>query len=198
MNVETVDVGEALADPWSAAWKHVSSEAVPLGPVDYDAQPNAYIRAAWKDRPYGQTVEARVGAAQAGGRLYVRLEWPDDPSPNAEFPDAAGAVFPMNGSGALATMGDTEKPLALWFWEDGRSSPLRLIARGPGVFSKDDAGELSASGSCSDGAWGVVFAGPASMAGKGKLGIAIWNGSNEERAGLAAVSKDWLSLETTG
>ncbi len=196
MKVERVDAGQGLADPWGQAWSALPATTVALNPVDYEAQPNRYIRAAWKDRPYGQTVEARVAAASDGDRLYIRVEWPDDPRPNAEFQDAASAIFPMNGTGALATMGDPEKPLALWFWEDGRPSPLRLVSRGPGVFRKDDGSELSARGACNNGAWGVVFAGPEAVAGKGKVGVAIWNGSNEERGGLAAVSQDWLQLET--
>ena len=41
---------EALA-PDDPAWAAAAPVSVPLVPVPVDAQPNAYIRAAWHDRP---------------------------------------------------------------------------------------------------------------------------------------------------
>lgn len=195
MKVATIEPTAALDDPAAPAWAAIPGESVSLAPVALEVQPTAYIREAWKDRDYGQTAAARVAAVSDGDRLYVRINWADDPAPNREFQDAVGVVFPTNGSGVLATLGDDEQPLGLWFWEHGRTEPLRLVSTGPGVFHKDDNHELKASGALSEGNWSVVISGPAAMADKGKLALAIWNGSNEERAGLAAVSRDWLPLE---
>jgi len=185
----------ALADPAAEAWRTVENERVSLAPVALEAQPTEYIREAWKDRDYGQTAEAHVKAASDGERLYVRVEWADDPAPNGEFQDAVSAIFPTNGSGVLATLGDAEKPLALWFWEQGRPGPLRLLSSGPGVVKKDPATPLGANGVLADGRWSVVLSGPADVVQKHKLGLAVWNGSREERGGLAAVSQEWLPLE---
>jgi len=41
----------------------------------------------------------------------------------------------------------------------------------------------------------VVIAGPLAALSSNQLGVVIWNGSNDERAGLAAVS-EWLDLDT--
>lgn len=185
----------ALADPAGAEWQSVPDVRVPLAPVALEAQPTEYIRESWKDRDYGQTAEAQVKAASDGQRLYVRVEWADDPAPNREFQDAVSAIFPTNGSGVLATLGDAEKPLALWFWEQGRPGPLRLLSSGPGVVKKDPEANLGAKGVLADGRWSVVLSGPADVLQKQKLGLAIWNGSRDERAGLAAVSQEWLPLE---
>ena len=185
----------ALADPKWAGWSGVDGAAVPLQPVALEAQPTAYVREAWKDKDYGQVAEGQVKAASDGERLYIRVEWPDDPKPNAEFQDAVSAVFPTNGSGVLATLGNAEKPLVLWFWENGRPEALRLMSRGPGVFRKDTADGVAATGVLTDGRWSVVLSGPAAIGAKGKVGLAVWNGSNDERAGLAAVSREWLPLE---
>ncbi len=185
----------ALADPAAAAWQSVQDVRVALAPVALEAQPTDYIRETWKDRDYGQTAEAQVKAASDGERLYVRVEWADDPAPNREFQDAVSAVFPTNGSGVLATLGDAEKPLALWFWEEGRPGPLRLLSSGPGRVKKDPEAKLGASGVLAGGRWSVVLSGPADVVQKQKLGLAVWNGSREERAGLAAVSQEWLPLE---
>ena len=184
-----------LADPSSAAWQSLEDVRVPLAPVALEAQPTEYIRETWKDRDYGQTAEAQVKAASDGERLYLRVEWADDPVPNREFQDACSAIFPTNGSGVLATLGNAEKPLALWFWEDGRPGPLRLISSGPGVVQKDAADSLGAKGVLADGRWSVVLSGPADITEKRKVALAVWNGSRDERAGLAAVSQEWLPLE---
>ena len=185
-----------LADPASAEWGSVDPVQVPLSPVALEVQPTEYIRETWKDRDYGQTAEAAVKAASDGDRLYIRVEWADDPKPNHEFQDAVSAIFPTNGSGVLATLGDDEKPLALWFWENGRPAPLNLVSHGPGVFRKEDGAGLAASGVLADGRWSVVLSGPAAISAKGKVALAVWNGSNDERAGLAAVSREWLPLES--
>ncbi|MBK6318490.1 MAG: hypothetical protein IPI33_04475 [Dehalococcoidia bacterium] len=185
----------ALADPAAAAWQSVENVRVSLAPVALEAQPTEYIREAWRDRDYGQTAEAQVKAASDGDRLYLRVEWADDPVPNHEFQDAVSAIFPTNGSGVLATMGDAEKPLALWFWEQGRPGPLRLISSGPGVVTKDATANLGANGVLANGRWSVVLSGPADVAQKRKVALAVWNGSRDERAGLAAVSQEWLPLE---
>jgi DMSO reductase family type II enzyme heme b subunit len=195
MKVARVDGQQGFADPACAGWQAVDAEQVSLAPVALEAQPTDYIRETWKDRDYGQTARARLAAASDGDRLYLRVEWADDERPNGEFQDAVSAVFPTNGSGVLATLGDADKPLALWFWEHGRPAPLRLISSGPGVVRKDEDGQLGASGVLSDGSWTVVLSGPAAIAQKGKVALAVWNGSNEERAGLAAVSREWLPLE---
>lgn len=185
----------ALADPSWAGWSAVDNVTVPLKPVALESQTTAYVREAWKDRDYGQVAEGQVKAASDGERLYLRVEWPDDPTPNGEFQDAVSAIFPTNGSGVLATLGDAEKPLVLWFWENGRPDALRLISRGPGVFRKDASDGVAAAGVLADGRWSVVLSGPAAIGQKGKVGLAVWNGSNDERAGLAAVSREWLLLE---
>lgn len=184
-----------LSNPAAPAWQSVEDVRIPLAPVAFEAQPTEYIREAWKDRDYGQTAEARIKAASDGERLYLRVEWADDPAPNREFHDACSAIFPTNGSGVLATMGNAEKPLALWFWEDGRPGPLRLISSGPGIVKKDATANLGANGVLADGRWSVVLSGPAEITEKRKVALAVWNGSKEERAGLAAVSQEWLPLE---
>jgi DMSO reductase family type II enzyme heme b subunit len=194
--VKVAKLAGKLADPASAEWGSVDPVQIPLAPVALEVQPTEYIREAWKDRDYGQTAEAAVKAASDGDRLYIRVEWADDPKPNGEFQDAVSAIFPTNGSGVLATLGDDTKPLALWFWENGRPAPLNLVSHGPGVFRKEDAAGLSATGVLADGRWSVVLSGPAGISAKGKVALAVWNGSNDERAGLAAVSREWLPLES--
>ena len=193
MKVATMNgaAGE-LESPASAAWSSVRSEQVTLGAIPVASQPTAYIRETWGSRKYASTASAKVAAATDGERLYVRLEWADDAEGNGEFPDAAAAVF---GNGEAGALGAPEKPVSLWYWQDGRRDALEIVSRGPGVFRRHGGDGISAASALEGGRWAVVLSGPASVAQGAKLGVAVWNGTNEERAGLGAVSQAWLGLE---
>jgi DMSO reductase family type II enzyme heme b subunit len=184
-----------LTNPGSPAWGEVPAIEVSLKPVALAAQPVEYIRETWAGRPYGQTSRATVAAATARDRLYVRVEWEDDEAPNREFQDAAAVVFDGTG-GDIATLGSAAHPVALWYWEHGRQAPLHLISRGPGVVSKDSTGAPTAAAVLAGKRWAVVFSGPAGGVGQRRIGVALWNGSNNERGGLAAVTPEWLPLES--
>ena len=184
-----------LASPGSAAWNSVAGETVSLGAIPVAAQPTAYIREAWAKRAYASTASAKVAAASDGDRLYVRIEWADDAKPNGEFPDGAAVVFPGSGNSAVETLGSASAPVGLWCWQNGRDEALDIESRGPGAFRKEGSDGIKATSVLNGGKWSVVLSGPASAAKGGKLGVVVWNGSNEERAGLGAVSQGWLGLE---
>lgn len=192
MNVTKVGPGTDLSSPAAAGWQGAAREAVKLAPVPLAAQPTAYVRTKWATRPYGTTPEAAVSVATDGQKVFVRIEWADDGKPNGEFADAA-AVVVGDGAAPAATFGDAAHPVSLWYWEDGRGEARALKATGPGVFHPDAADGVKASAELVGGRWSVVLSGPAA-AGK-NIGVAVWNGSNEERSGLAAVTPDWIQLD---
>jgi DMSO reductase family type II enzyme heme b subunit len=193
MKVERIDSKDAdLNDPNSAIWSGLTSETVTLAPVPLSAQPTEYIRVSRADRPYGETGQASATAVGSGDQLYVRLEWQDDEKPNSEFADAAAVIL---GSGSdIGTLGSDDVPLTLWYWADDRKEALSLSSRGPGVVRKNLDVSISAAANLDDNRWTVVLSGPAKDVSDSQLGIVIWNGTNDERAGLAAVS-NWLSLD---
>jgi len=215
-----MDVVEAtgnLLDPDAAAWTAVTGETVRLAPVPLEAQPNAYIRAAWAGRPYGRVSEVRVATVRSGGNLLVRLEWERSGDPPGEFADAAAVFFPAAGCTAPPiTIGTHAEPVTLWAWRDrlevqAALPPAKeLVATGPGKFrprgtsagdtagtgqAVEPPGSVAAASRCEQGRWSVVVQGdigPASQS--GRMGIVVWDGSNDERAGIGAVSPDWVAL----
>ena len=193
MKVERMDNEAAdLKDPASAVWSGLTAENISLAPVPLAAQPTEYIRVSRADQPYGETAEASATAVGSGDQLYVRLEWQDDERSNGEFADAAAVIL---GSGDnIATLGSDDTPLKLWYWADDRDGALNLSSSGPGVVLKNSGVSVSAAASRDDNRWAVVLSGPAKEVSDSQMGVAIWNGSNDERAGLAAVS-GWLSLD---
>jgi DMSO reductase family type II enzyme heme b subunit len=193
MRVERTDnPAKDLIDPSAAAWRDLASEKVSLSPVPLEAQPNEYIRASRADRPYGKTAEASASVLGNGDRLFVRLEWQDDEQPNTEFGDSA-AILTGKGK-TIETLGSDAEPLNMWCWSSDRPAGQSLISKGPGVVEKNADVEVSTAANLGDGRWSVVLSGPIDQVADNRIGIAIWNGSNEERAGLAAVS-GWLSLD---
>ncbi len=208
------EIADDALDPADDTWAAVPSEKVPLVPVPLEVQRNEYIRTAWRTRPYGRVGEVDVAAGQRGGRLFVRLEWDDSEEPNGEFLDAAGVFFPdADDTGPPLTIGTTGAPVRLWAWRDRTAmqqalpATRELVATGPGAFRTAgldvDAGDgddrdgvrPDAVSALSGGRWAVVIAGDlARAAAAGRMGVVVWDGSNEERAGIGAVSPDWVPL----
>lgn len=193
--MEVKRISGDLADPAAPAWDAAATETVGLAPVPLDSQPTEYIRAAWADRPYGKVGNADLAAAHDGERLYVRLQWADSDTPNSEFHDAAGVLFPADGAdAAAATIGSADAPVRLWYWQANLDAARDLDARGPGVFAKRAEPAVDASASLAGGRWSVVLSGGLDS-GVSRLGVAVWDGSNEERAGIGAVTPEWIPLE---
>jgi DMSO reductase family type II enzyme heme b subunit len=194
---------EALA-PDDPAWNAAEAVRVPLVPVPVDAQPNAYIRAAWHDRSYGATPSASVAVATHGDRLFVRLEWDGSGPVAGEFPDACAVLFPAgDGPDTPVTMGDHASPVEVWQWRDrlpvqeAIPAVRHLVSTGPGMFRPGAAdADLAAAATVDGTRWSVVLAGPRSALGApARVAVAVWNGANEERAGIGAVSDEWAAVQ---
>lgn len=193
MEVRTLE-GD-LADPGSSAWSGADSAAVSLAPMPIDAQPTEYIRTAWAGRSYGNVGEVSVAVAASGDKGYVRLEWADSDVPNTEFQDAAAVYVPTDGDAPVNTIGSADSPVGIWYWKAERPSAKALVGRGPGVFAPSGSNGVSASAKLDGGRWAVVLQGDLDAIRAGKLGVAVWDGSNDERAGIGAATTEWISLE---
>lgn len=186
-------------DPTDSAWGSVSSTTLSLAPAPIASQPTEYIRVAYADRPYGTVSSVDAKAAHDGEKLYVRLEWADSETPNTEFPDAAGVLFPAAAGASPATFGTADAPVRLAQWQANAEGAKSLEARGPGVFAKTGTNGVAAAASLDAGRWAVVISCDlAGVSGDARLGAAVWDGSNDERAGLGAVTPDWAPLEIEG
>lgn len=211
-----VKVNEVSADPQGlrcSLWEQLPRVEIALAPVPLEAQPNEYIRTAWKDRRYGLLGWVRVAAACFGGRLSMCLEWPGSAEPCDEFPDGAAVFFPgFAGASPPITIGSPSEPVRLWLWRDqvalrGSSATARaLLALGPGSFRPVDAPAgasaasdmLTAESADAGGMRRVVISGDERIAAAGRMGIVLWAGANEERAGLGSVTHEWVQLSGEG
>jgi len=206
---------EAAAEPGSSLWSKVRSEAVPLMATPIGLQPNATIQVSWMPpKTIGATTGVEVSAVHDGQTLAFRLLW-KDASENREigdttaFPDACGILLPSVTGAIVSTMGAPGLPVNAWYWradEDGAGR--QVVAEGLGTTRPVDDELVRGHGAWKEGRWQVVIARPMRIqstepvaqleAGQTTgFAVAVWEGSNSERAGIKAFSGEWreLSLE---
>lgn len=192
--------GAQAASPQAAIWRKAPATEVTL----QTAFPGhvSIVGTAVTERLTAQAVHA-------GGQLYVRLAWSDRTANTAiddtnKFADGAAVQFPVNGlATTLPFMGDVEHPVNVWHWRaDGRTQ--NLVAKGFGTATLVPYPGLKGTAVRTDGGWAVVLARPlrvkadegASLTGRGTMPIAFaaWDGENQERDGLKAVTMEWWQL----
>ena len=182
-----------------------------LEPTPIGSQPSEYVINAWKERPYGLTGQLRVAAAHNGEALFFRLIWQDetndDKVPDTDrFTDAAAVLFPVRGDAPLQSMGSGEQPVNAWYWRPDLEEPLSITATGLGTTVRDTNSLLAAAATYGDGGWQIVFSYrfpshvdeglPALRPGRTtKAAFAVWQGSNQERAGIKGATLEWQPLE---
>ena len=199
-----------LLDPGSSEWDSVAASELILQPTPITAQPSLYVQEKWKTRPYGLVQHVQVRAAHNGELLYFRLSWADATNNDGirdtdQFPDATAVLFPVNGDAPLQSMGSPQAPVNAWYWRPDLEVPFSVMAQGTGTTRRTQDSELRAQGLYADSAWRVVIRRRLTSDGPGyvslapgtnrKVGFAVWQGGNQERGGLKAVSQDWEPLE---
>lgn len=209
-----VDV-ETLLDPNSKAWRGRAGEKLELMGTSAGMQPTAAVQVAWTNKRIGAVSSVKVDAIHNGEFLAFRLEW-EDPTQNDElndnddFPDAAAIALPVVPDAPLILMGSKGLPVNAWYWRaDEKRVARHVSAEGLGTSQTLDTNLVKAYGEWKDGHWRVVIARPMQVpgvAGAAQLtpgqqtgfGVAIWEGSNRERAGIKAFSGDWKPLIIEG
>jgi DMSO reductase family type II enzyme heme b subunit len=210
--VPRLDV-DAVLQPDAPLWRTQKAETVRLKGTPLDMQPSGEIKVAWAGRKIGAVESVNVAAVHDGERIAFRLEWRDpvanlDIGDNNQFIDGCGILFPTVEFAPMAVMGAIGMPVNAWQWradENGRGR--ELLAEGLGTTRIIDYELVRGNGVYENGRWHVVITrvmkvqSPEKLVqlepGKtGGLGVAIWEGSHGERAGLKAISgDDWIKLE---
>ena len=199
-----------LLDPGSSEWDSVAASELILQPTPITAQPSLYVQEKWKTQPYGLVQQVQVRAAHNGELLYFRLSWADATNNDGirdtdQFPDATAVLFPVNGDAPLQSMGSPQAPVNAWYWRPDLEEPFSVTAQGTGTTRRTHDSDLRAQGVYGESAWRVVIRRRLTSDGPGyvslapgtnrKVGFAVWQGGNQERGGLKAVTQDWEPLE---
>ena len=201
MLVKRISDIQSYLDPASPRWTELSATTIPMAPTPLALQPTRYIRVKWEKLPYGQLPAINARAVHDGGSAAFFVEW----DCAEEHPkDAVAIALPIRGQPILALMGSADSPIHFLHW----------MAKSPGVRSTYSVGIGSTQlgvpvAADASGIWvkkkrKVVIsremgdfeeAAPLRPAENSKIGYAVWQGANDERAGLKAFSVDWRSLE---
>jgi dimethylsulfide dehydrogenase subunit gamma/complex iron-sulfur molybdoenzyme family reductase subunit gamma len=156
------------------------------------------------------TTQLAAQAVRAGDQLFVKLAW-SDATANAvikdtgQFMDGAAVQFPVNGKAVTTPfMGDANNAVNVWRWRaDGLTE--NMIAKGFGTSMRVPFEGLHSASVRTDNGWAVVLARPlkvkadagASLSNRKTMPIAFaaWDGANQERDGLKAVTLEWWQLK---
>jgi DMSO reductase family type II enzyme heme b subunit len=202
-----------LLDPLSGEWDRIPGEPLKMDATPLANQPSEYIKASRDEKQIGKVRNLMVQAAHNGSEIFFRLSW-EDPSQDIEitdnntFPDGCGILMPLNGGDPpIDEMGSKQAPVNAWFWRaDLSDKPHNTVARGLGTTQFSEHCPIQTKAAWGHGAWAVVFTRPLAVpdlkdeatqlaAGQAvKVGFAVWEGSNGERAGVKSFSKEWREL----
>jgi DMSO reductase family type II enzyme heme b subunit len=205
---------EQLLDPLASAWSTIPGDQLKMVATPLANQPSEYIKASRDEKKIGKVHTLTVQSVNNGTDIFFRLSWPDESKDaefkdNNSFPDACGILMPLHGGDPpIEEMGSKQAPVNAWLWKASLGDAARTtIGHGLGTteFSKQDP--ISAKAAWRDGTWAVVFARALTVpqlqeectqlppGGSVKIGFAVWDGSNGERAGIKSFSKEWRELK---
>lgn len=213
MRVQRIEArSEELLDPTAIAWQRVAPEEVTLSPTPIALQPSEYVRVTWQEKPFGQLPKVDVQGAHNGDKVFFRLVWDDSSrddriADTTQFIDAAAVLFPIAPDAPVAGMGLPGKPVNAWLWRPDWDAPKNVAVEGVGTTQRRDDASLSGAGRHENSRWTVVISrsfaangapkGTASLkpGAASRIAFAVWEGANQERAGIKSYSLDWIDLQ---
>ena len=204
---------DRLIDPQAAEWNSIPGEPLKMAATPLANQPSEYIKASRDEKQIGKVRNLQVQAAHNGTDIFFRLSWEDASrdttiTENDTFPDGCGILMPLaGGDPPIDEMGSADAPVNAWFWRaDFGETVHNTVAKGLGTTQFSKQSPIQAKATWENNAWSIVFTRALSVpqqqaetvqleAGKSvKIGFAVWEGSNGERAGVKSFSKEWRDL----
>jgi DMSO reductase family type II enzyme heme b subunit len=151
-----------------------------------------------------------VQAAKTAEGVLLRLKWRDATADAAKdvgrFADGAAIEFPLDRKAStLPFMGGGGKMVNIWYWSAAKNAAENMVADGFGTATRLPTQDVRANGRHAGGEWTVVFFRAyrttekaairlAAAGGPTPVAFAVWEGSNQERDGLKAVTLAWQNL----
>ncbi|HEY5625950.1 MAG TPA: ethylbenzene dehydrogenase-related protein [Dehalococcoidia bacterium] len=206
--VEAAD--SALINPAGSEWGSAPATSLTLEPTPLISQPSVYVQAKWEAVDYGSIDAVSVQALHNDSGIFFRLQWDDateddDIRDTDQFADAAAVLFPVNEDAPLASMGSPQQPVNAWYWRPDMETPFSVTSQGTGSTRRTVDPSLRSDSAHADDAWALVIGRALQTSGDEyvqlsagetvKVAFAVWQGSDNERAGLKAVTLEWQELE---
>lgn len=203
-----------LLNPAATEWASILGESLKLDATPLANQPSEYIKASRDEKQIGKVRSLEVKTVYNSSDVFFRLSWADETKDveigdSTTFLDACGILMPVKGGDPpIDEMGSQDYPVNAWLWRaDYKDDMARnTYAKGLGTTEFSKESPIKARALWENSTWAVVFARPLAVpqqkdeavqlaAGSAvKIGFAVWEGSNGERAGVKSFSKEWLEL----
>ena len=197
-------------------WSETITIKLAMSETPLSMQPTEAVRVQMHGREYGQLGWMLLSAVHNNERIFFRLQW-DDPVEdreildNDQFTDAAAIMLPSVPDAPLLLMGMEGRPVNAAYWRADEGEVGRnIIATGFGTTQTVDRQAVVCRDRWNDGRWTVIISRPLRMNtrqpvaqlsadGSTPYGVAVWAGSNQERAGIKSftLSKEDLMLDAT-
>jgi DMSO reductase family type II enzyme heme b subunit len=208
--VDGIDL-EAILDADANVWQGARPVSLQLIGTPIGLQPAPAIMVSWIARKIGAVERVDVAAVHNGSALAFRLEWKDSTESHTlgditSFVDGAGILFPSVAGAPIGSMGGPQQPVNAWYWRaDENDSGRQVVAEGVGTTRPVDTTMVRGRGGWKDGRWRVVITRSLRVqtnepvvqltpGDKTQFGVAVWEGGNQERAGIKAYSIQWQDL----
>ncbi len=179
----------------------ISLMAAPTG-----LSPGGYVSKAYANRiaPHTPVADLEVVRTKTGV-WRIRIVWDcSDPSRKIagdvdRFVDAAAMLAPTVTDAPFMTMGAPGKAVAGVLWRPDREELIGIRAEGLGTVERHKAPQgWRAKAEWTAGRWRLEFTLPgwSALDAQRQLAVAIWQGSESDRAGLKSVSPGWIELDS--
>lgn len=204
MKTHRVESVEKYLSPGSPYWVRVPVAQVEMIPTPLQMQPTEYIRKSWENKRYGQPPQLEVASVHDGEMWALRATWKGSGPGERNFPDALAIALPVRNFPVLALMGAKDAPIHYLRWSTRKEGLHSLLATGIGLSQPGPDLKCAAQAASEGTTWRLVIAralggsrdiAPLVAGKKTGVGFALWQGGNEERAGIKAFSVDWAELE---
>lgn len=194
---------------WQSGRKTIETTATPLA-----NQPSPYIKGVYEEEKIGAVKKFDVKSVHNGSDIFFYFEW-ETSQPNEKivdievFPDGVALLMPFKDmeKTQIKEMGSQDYPTNNWYWRpDFEGQPKNQISHGLSTSIYTEKTSIKSDSEWSDGKWHVVMGRPLKANRSGEetidlqpgqtigIGFAVWEGSNGERGGVKAFSKEWMEL----
>ena len=178
-------------------------KAIELVAAPTAIQPGGYVQKAYQDRVQATTSSTFINVKKSGAGFVIELVWDaSDPVTGLDgnprrFVDAAAILVPTTQDAPWITMGAPQNAIEGFLWKADKQSLYRIYAEGLGSVVRStlpDGWVYQASHNGKQ--WVLKVTAPTwvTLTDQGRVGIAIWQGSLAERAGLKSVSPGWVDV----
>jgi len=203
-----------LLDSRNTFWKQNPKVKVETSATPLANQPSPYIKGVYDESKIGAVKELHISTVHNNEDIFFYFEWASA-KPNREigdinvFPDGLGVLFPFKDieKTQIKEMGSKDYPTNSWYWRpDFKEKPKNQVAHGLSTSLYTKKSSILSHSSWDKQTWCLVISRPLSVTGKDEeavqlkpggnigIGFAVWEGSNGERGGVKAFSKEWREL----